>query len=205
VPTGAPEATAPQPSAAATAEQAARLLTAADVARLSERWDEAIGLYDEVLALEPDNAAARSGREQAATLKQVAARSLVAGRTLVRPAGKQAEFEAGSLAEVPDTSGQIAFEVDPLSPRPGDRYSARVYLTNDGKKDLEISLVTLTTSSNGRPTARNLPIREKLAPGDRTFLEDVSDVWKEGTTEWSLEVRVRTKRGDMLRNLLTWR
>jgi hypothetical protein len=195
----APEAEAapePTPEPADTGEAIARLLNQAELAGMGERWEDALTLYDEVLRLDSQNAEALRGKAQASAAREMARRSFQVSNTVV---------SVRDEAQPAERSGRIDFELTPVSPRAGDRYSARVYLTNDGEKEFQVSLVTITTRRDGVPTVRNLPITERLTPGARTFLEDVSDVWREDTRAWQLEVTVKTKRGDSFHNRVVWK
>jgi len=108
------------------------------------------------------------------------------------------------VARKPEYSARIEFEITPSSPRPGERYSAKVYLTNDGAKKFEIERMTFITIVNGIEEGRGAPLSEEVAPEQRTFLEDVSGLWREGTSDWQLEVLVTTSRGDTFRSRVTW-
>ncbi len=179
----------------------AQLLNQAELARMGERWDDAVAYYDAVLGREPDNAEALQGKARTLAAREMASRRFQESATVV--AGRDGKKPSGS--DEADLSAHIDFEISPVSPRVGDRYSARVYLTNDGRKELEISLVSIVVTKDGVPTARNLTITERLAPGARTFLEDVSDEWSEGTQAWQLDVTVKTTHGELIRSRVVWK
>ena len=59
-------------------------------------------------------------------------------------------FEGADVQRTPDFSGRIEFEMSPASGlRPGDAWTLKIYLVNDGKKVIKIGGVTANTVVNG--------------------------------------------------------
>jgi len=138
-----------------------------------------------------------------------AARLLVAGRSVAESArsagGNLAGFESQdvSVRKTPDFIGRIEFEINPPAVRPGDSYRLRVELLNDGRKEIEVRSVTLTTTVNGVASPREVtaPVA-KLASRQRKTLAELDGVWDEGISSWSLDVLVTSSKGDTCRNRL---
>jgi len=204
----------PAPSAEAlraqqTAAQVANLTAQADSALAARQYDAAIGHLDGVLKLDPQNAKAAAERAAAASLRDAARRSFVAGRTVVKTekaAGGLAGFEGADVQKAA-VQGRIDFEMSPASGiRPGDGYSLKFYLVNEGKKPIRIAGITATTVTNGTGSGGAVASRVKdVDPQQRALLGEVSGVWKEGTASWSAEIVVAANKGDSLKNTLTWR
>lgn len=215
-PSSAPAAAA-GPSAEAlraqqTAAQVSSLLTQGDGALAERRYDAAAGFYGQVLQLEPQNAAALRGRAEASAGQAAARRTFVAGRSSLQGAksGKRnvAGFESEDVevAKSPDYSGRIDFEVSPRSVRPGDAYTVKVYLLNDGKKDFKIAAFSAVTVANGERSGGAMPSAARdIDPQKRALVQEISGTWKDGTNAWSLEVTVTSGHGEVVRNTLTWR
>lgn len=215
----------PKPSAAATAagpdpaalraQQVATLVGQAEQAAAEKRYDAAVALYDQALQLEPGNGQAirgKSAAQSAASAASAAARrAFVAGRSVLVGAKtdkKLSGFESEdvAMAKAPDYSGRIDFEASPKSPRAGEGYSVRVYLLNDGKKDFKIASMTASTNASGEKSGGPMaPSTREVAPQQRALIQELSGVWKEGATAWSLEVAVQSSHGETVRNTLTWR
>ena len=139
-------------------------------------------------------------------------KSFVAGKTTVK-SGKAAkggpagfDSEDVNLAKAPDYSGRVEFEVSPAHVKPGDAYTVRVFLTNDGKKSFKIGSLSVTTNANGSKSGgpANAAVKE-VQPQQRVSLQETSGTWQEGTSSWSLEVDVVSDHGDSFKNQVTWR
>jgi len=207
------------------------LLNKADAAVVAQRFDQALKLYDEVLKLDGDNAAARAGRTAALGAKaaaQVAANAasaapavptkrFVTGKTSVVggpkaaqnvPAGFEADPEVTvhqgtQAAEAP---GSIAFEVTPPNVRPGDSYTVSVVMINEGNSPLPLASMQVATTINGRKSGGQVALTVAAVPprGRATILQQTAQ-WKEETSSWSMEVAVKTRTGQVYRNTATWR
>jgi hypothetical protein len=206
----------PQPTLAApevnTGAQVAGILGQADAALAAHNYDAAAGLYDQALKLDTQNARATTGKTSALAGAAAAKRTFVAGRTSVQ-GGKAAKsgpsgFDDAdvSVSKAPDYSGRIEFEA-PKSVRPGESYSVKVFLVNDGKKAFKIGGLSISARANGvagggGPAA---PPTDKVDPQKRVLLAEVPGVWAEGVNSWSLDVSVTSDHGDAFKNTLTWR
>jgi serine/threonine-protein kinase len=205
-----------------------RLLAQADAALASQSYDSAIALYDEALKADPANQRAVQGRTGAITARAIAqaqagAAGRPAGRTFVaaRTIATSAETRAGSVppgfeaspevtvkqaTQAADLPGRILFEVTPETVRPGDRYLVKIYLLNEGHAPIQIREMVVGTKINNRGAQGAVPpLAKDVAPQQRALLRELPDLWKEDTSSWSMEVVVRTTRGETYRNQVTWR
>ena len=194
------------------AAQVASLLGQAETALGSRQYDQAIGHFDEVLRLDPQNAKALADKATAVSLRDTARKKFVPGRTAVKTekaSGGLAGFDSGDVAvqKAPDFLGRIEFEMNPASGiKPGDPYTLRFFLVNEGKKAIRIQGITLSTMVNG--TGSGAPVSaatKEVAPQQRALLGEVAGSWKDGTTSWSAEVLITANKGDTLKNQITWR
>jgi tetratricopeptide (TPR) repeat protein len=214
-------------------ERIASLLNRADEALSAQKYDLAIDLYEEVLKLDPQNAPARLGRTGATTARATAqaaaagaaprpvappSKSFVSGKTSAQsaeanPGGSvPVGFEESSKVtarrgtQAAQLPGRIVFEVKPDPVRPGERYSVTVALNNEGGASIPIKDMTVTTTVNGRRAGGPVqPLVAEVAPRQKAVLLSQDGVWKEEYTSWSMEVTVRTVRGETYRNQVTWR
>ena len=193
------------------AQQVATLLGQADSAAGAHSYDQAAGFYDEALKLDPGNAKASAGKAAAVASAASFKKTFVSGKTVVS-GGKGAKALSGfdsedvSVSKAPDYSGRIEFEVTPRNVKPGDSYSVKVFLTNDGKKSFKIGSLTVSTTANGSKTGgpASASVKE-VQPQQRVSLQETTGSWQDGTNSWNLEVAVVSDHGDTFKNTVTWR
>jgi hypothetical protein len=215
------------------ASQVAELLNKADAALGAGQLDRAIALYDQVLDIDPANQRAGMGKTGALTARAQAqaasagsgsgppaarSKSFVPGRTAAqssetRSAGAVPEgFEESENVSVKrgtqsaELPGKILFEVRPEAVKAGEKYTVTVYLSNEGNASIQLKEMFVTTTVNGRKAGGGIPLQvSEVAPRQKAMLLSQSDLWKEDFTSWSMEVSVRTARGELYRNQVTWR
>jgi hypothetical protein len=217
-PTPTPPATPAGPSAEAlraqqAAAEAQSLVAQAETAIAARQYDAAVSHLDNALRLDPANARAASLRPDAVRRRDLARRRFAAGRTAVETqkaqrAGGPAGFDTGD-AEVrtSDFLGRIEFEMSPASGiEPGDAWTLRVYVVNEGRKAIRVQGVSVGTSVNGTASGGPVPPRAReIAPQQRTLVAETTGSWHDGTTAWATEVTVTAGKGESLKNTLTWR
>jgi serine/threonine protein kinase len=205
------------------------LLGKADGALTDQKYDAAASLFDSVLSLDPQNQRAILGKSsavQARALTQAAqaggprpaiGKTFVPGKTQAQspdaaPAGGIPGFEesAGVTAkkgtQAAELPGKIHFEVEPASVKPGDHYTIRVSLMNEGNASIQVKEMIVSTTKNGRPARGPVPpLVKEVAPQQKAMLREFPDTWQEETTSWTMEVVVKTVRGETYKNQITWR
>jgi hypothetical protein len=231
-PTATPAATKPTPVAATppptpppttlspeaakaqqTAAQVSQLLARAESLAAGQDFAGAAAAYDEVLKLEPGNAKATEGKAAAAAVAAALKKTFIGGRTIISGAKVGKSLDAGFDSEdvavakaTRDYSGRIEFEVSPKNVKPGDSFTVRIFLTNDGKKDLKVTAATLTTAVNGSKTNNPAALSDSsLNPQERVMLAELPGTWQADTKTWSLEASVTSSRGDTFKSQLAWR
>jgi tetratricopeptide (TPR) repeat protein len=203
------------------------LLSQAEKALVAADYDAAIRLYDAVLEADPNNSIAKMSRATAINAR-VAERALStapeapSGRRLV--AGKAEAVEGGKEPELSDAfeltpdiavtrdtvdaalPGRIEFESTPEVLRAGDSYSLRILLDNRGRAPIGIREVIVTSTVNGKRSTGPVPVlATEVAPGQKATLLSLSDFLRDDTREWTMEVLVRTTRGEAYRRRLVWK
>jgi len=207
------------------------LLSKATAAFGSDKFDEAINLYDEVLKLDPGNGPAQSGKIGATTGKKAAAaasaaaaapaapaapsgRSFSVGRTDKKAGGPSGLSAAGfgeaagvkSATQAADMPGSLSFELQPKNPRPGDNYKVIVKFTNEGSAPIQLNGLTVRMSINGKGTGAAQPLAvSSVAPGDTAIIYSANDVWSDSITEWAYTATVSGPKGETYRNTVTWK
>jgi hypothetical protein len=195
------------------AAQAQALVAQAETAIGARQYDAAVSQLDEALRLDAGNARATSLRGDAVRRRDLAKRRFTPGRTAVQSAKAQ---KAGGLAgfdtedadlRTSDFLGRVEFEMNPASGiEPGDAWTLRVYVVNEGKKAIRVQGVTVGTTVNGAGTGGPVPPRAReVAPQQRALVAEATGSWRDGTTAWATEVTVTAGKGENLKNTLTWR
>jgi tetratricopeptide (TPR) repeat protein len=205
------------------------LLTKADDAMGKSQFDTAIQLYDEAFKLDPTNTRAANGKTNAIGARAVvqaasaggfrgAGRAFVSGKTQAQSVETRAgnappgfeetagvEVKRGSAAaELP---GKIQFEAKPEVVKAGDQYSISIYLLNEGAGPISIRSMAVGVVKNGANAGGPMPPQTKeVAPRQKALLlATPSDIWKEDTASWQMEVTVNTARGETYKNTLSWK
>ena len=145
----------------------------AEAALAARQYDQAIGHFDEVLRLDAQNAKALADKATAVSLRTAALKKFVPGRTVVKTekaSGGLAGFDSGDVAiqKAPDFLGRIEFEMSPASGiKPGDPYTLKLFLVNDGKKAIRMSPPLILNEEQARATADVLAGACRQASADK--------------------------------------
>jgi hypothetical protein len=213
---------------ARTAAQLNGILGQAESALASQKYDAAIGFYDEALKLDPASPRALSGRSTAIQARVLATASGGGGRSgaarvfvASKTAAQSLESRSGNVPEgfedSPDVNvkkgtqaaelpGKINFDIDPDTVRAGERYSVKVYLVNEGRAPIQIKDMLVSTKINGKGVSGPVPPQTRdVAPGQKALLMNTTETWREETSSWSMEVAVRTARGERYTNQVEWK
>jgi tetratricopeptide (TPR) repeat protein len=204
-------------------------LTKADDAMAKSQFEAAIQLYDEAVKLDPNNSRAASGKTSAIGARALAqaasagglrgaGKAFVSGKTQAQSAETKAgnappgfEESAGvdvkrgsAAAELP---GKIQFEPRPEVVKAGDQYSVSIYLVNEGAGPIAVRAMAVSIVKNGTRAGGPVPPQTKdVAPRQKALLLATStDMWKEDTASWQMEVTVTTVRGERYTNTLSWK
>jgi tRNA A-37 threonylcarbamoyl transferase component Bud32 len=196
----------------------------------AKQYEAAIAAYDRVLAIDPANPAAQTGKQGAISAKMVAdaaasgprssagpVKSFVPGRTEARAAPSKGmvgfedsagvHAERGTQAAAP--AGAIVFEATPQVPKPGEAFKIAVFLANEGTQPIALaSTMSVSTTVDGKPQRGPIaPATATVAPGQKglVFQTPPGQVWRDNTQSWTMEITVTTQRNETYRNTLTWK
>jgi serine/threonine-protein kinase len=216
-----------QKAQSARATQINGLLAEATAAMEHKQYEAAIAAYGRVLELDSGNQVAMIGKGNALTAKTVAeaaasgprpggvVRSFVAGRTEAKGTeqGGLVGFEDSAGVDVKkgtaaaELPGKILFEASPPAPRPGERFKVGVFLVNEGQQAIPLATMTVATVLDGRRQSGPVPLSvTTVAPGQRApVFQSPDQVWREGTQSWSMEIVLKTTKGETYRNTLSWK
>jgi eukaryotic-like serine/threonine-protein kinase len=204
------------------------MLSKADAALQNQDYPGAITTYQQVIEMDPMNARALNGKsvsvqaqalalERTKTTSSVApAKSFSSGKTIAQsPETSESStptgFAAGSVAVNPASQpaalpGKVLFDVEPKQVKTGEKYTVSIFLLNEGSAPIEIRGLAVTTTINGLNSSGAVQSQVKdVAPHDKALLISVPGHWKDETATWSMDVIVRTTRGETYRNQVTWK
>jgi hypothetical protein len=81
----------------------------------------------------------------------------------------------------------------------------RIYLLNEGNAPIQVKDMVVSTTVNERASRAPVPpLAREVAPGQQALLREVAGQWKIDTATWSMEVLVRTQRGEAYQNRVKW-
>ncbi len=206
------------------------LLSRATAALRADKFDEALGLYDEVLKLDQANGVAQSGQIAAMAAKRaanpapappVAAQPAApSGKTFAvarteKKAGGQSGLGAAGFGEAPgvksatqaaDMPGSVSFELQPKNPRPGDAYKVIVKFTNEGSAPIALNGLTVRLNINGKGVGAAQPLAvSSVAPGDTAIVYSAGEIWSDSITEWAYTATVTGPKGETYKNTISWK
>jgi serine/threonine protein kinase/tetratricopeptide (TPR) repeat protein len=203
-----------------------------DSALAGSKYDEAITAYDRALALDGSNQRALSGKSAAVQARALASAGRGSATTAVQSAGKSfnpgkttassaetrpggavpdgfentpgVEVKKGSTAA--DLPGKINFEIDPDVPKPGERYTVKVFMVNEGNAPIQLREMVVSFTINGKKVSAPVPPQVRdVAPQQKALVMSSTEAWKEDTTGWAMEVTIRTARGERYTNQVNWK
>ncbi|HEU0106909.1 MAG TPA: protein kinase [Vicinamibacteria bacterium] len=220
--------------AAQATQQLNGFIATADAALAGQKYDEAIAGYDRALGVDSNNIRAINGKSaavQARALAQIntggggggggthaagkgfASGKTVAASTETKPGGSVpdgfentpgVDVKKGSTAA--DLPGKINFDIDPASPKAGERYTVKVFLVNEGNAPIQLRDMVVSTAINGKKISAPVPPQARdVAPQQKALVMSTTEAWKEDTTSWSMEVTIHTARGERYTNQVTWK
>lgn len=141
-----------------------------------------------------------------------AARRFTPERTAVqsnkRISSDLAGFDNSSfdMKRAPEVVGRVYFEVTPELVTPGDRYTVKVLLINDGAKPIHIKHMFVATSVNGRLSSGPMaPASSEVGPKQQAPIGNFTDVWRDTTANWAMDVTVTSDKGDVYKNQIAWK
>jgi hypothetical protein len=110
------------------------------------------------------------------------------------------------VKRAPDILGRVDFEVSPAQIKPGDHYTVKVYLINDGSKPIKLKEMFVATSVNGRLASGPVPPRTRdVGPKKKEVIGTFADTWRDTIATWAMDVTVTSERGDVYKNQVLWK
>jgi hypothetical protein len=100
----------------------------------------------------------------------------------------------------------VDFEVTPAQVKPGDKFTVKVFLINDGAKPIRLKEMFVATNVNGRLSSGPVPPRTRdIGPKRKEVIGTFSDAWRDTIATWAMDVTVTSDRGDVYKNQVLWK
>lgn len=190
-------------------------------------YEEAIALYEEALGLQPGSTEARRGLE---SVRELLARAKAeAMRPTVEPTRRYQESETVFTSDESESGELLGFEMedrfavketaDPIYPAkliieldpndalPGEPYTIRVSVFNEGYRPIALRELELVNVVGDRATGKGQPVptrSRQVAPQSTAVLYEVSGTWKEAQLHGAIEVYLRLADGGTLTKSVSW-
>ena len=150
----------------------------------------------------PASPTAPTGAAGVATPAPVPARGFEAEATSVATpaAGGPAGFDSEDVnaRRTPEFNGHLRFEVVPATVRPGDAFTVRIHLSNEGRRVLRVRSVAVVTVEDGHRAPAPVRALDREAPAQRSSaLAEYSGVWRD-VSSWALETVVTSERNETI-------
>jgi len=191
-----------------------------------QKLDEAEALFDQVLVLDPGNSTAMNGKLSVVAARNIGRRPLqstgktfVVGTTVAKAGGSGAsggvpagfgadpKIKVKSATQKAALPGKLDFDVNPKQVKSGDKYTVTIKMRNEGNAPIQIKDMIVTTVRNGRKSQGAVPPQTRdVAPHQTaTLLTLPGNFWEADTSDWSMQIFVRTSRGETYQNKVDWK
>lgn len=210
---GPPPATAPHDHSL----RVTAILSSAQAALASGNLKEAGALFDDALALDPDNGQARKGRAFVSTSLLGQTRAFVPD--LASSEGAEGrikkmegfdDVEESNVRRAVKVPGRAELDSTPVHIKPGDPYKVEIYIKNlsvKKKKDIKISNVSVKRIVNDKEV--KVPVDWKgvtVSPKQRALVATVTGNWEDDVSSWVLDVKLLAdETNDIYENRLVWK
>lgn len=105
-------------------------------------------------------------------------------------------------ARQPRFTGHVEFEVVPAEVRPGQPFVVRVQLVNEGRKDVRLEGVELTTIQDGQRATSPARLLQRQVPArGRALVAEYSSTWS-SPSSWSLQAVAAVEGDETVRSRL---
>ncbi|MCL4817872.1 MAG: serine/threonine protein kinase [Vicinamibacteria bacterium] len=138
----------------------------------------------------------------------VPGRSFTPGKTTLTGVavgkGGPAGFDTAGVTKPAEFVGQVLFEPSPDTVRPGEPFTVRVVMVNEGRKGVDLKSVSANAYAGGRriPLTAALAVTE-LKPGQRAVVTEIQASLPENVPSWLLDVTITSDKGENYRSQLT--
>lgn len=219
-PTKAPVAATPAPSPTPRHDHSARvagIVAEAQAALAGGELKEAGSLFDDALALDPDNTAATKGKAFVATTLRGQTRTFIpdlassegAEGRLKKMQGFD-DVEESDVRRAVKVPGRAELDSAPAHIKPADPYKVEIYIKNlstKKKKNIKISNVSVKRIVNGKEFKVAVdwnPV--EVQPKQRALVATVTGTWEDDVSSWILEVKLlAAETSDIYENRVVWK
>lgn len=220
-PTRAPVATPPAAPAPTPAHddslRVASILTTGQAALAAGDLKEAGTLFDDALALDPENPAAKRGKALVRTTLLGQARTFVPDLASSEGAEGRIKQMAGfddveerDVRRAVKVPGRAELDSSPAHIKPGEPYKVDIFIRNlstKKKKSIKISNVSVKRIVNDKETRLAVDWKPALVePKQRALVASVTGTWEDDVSSWVLDVKLLAEEtNDIYENRVVWK
>lgn len=198
------------------AGRVAGLVAEAQSALAAGKLKEAGALFEDALALDPDDTTARKGRAIAATTLLGQTRTFVpdlassegAEGRLKQMAGFD-DVEETDVRRAVKVPGRAELDGTPAHIKPGEPYKVEIYLRNlstKKKKNINVANVGVKRIVNDKETKVEVDWKAvEVQPRQRILVATVTGAWEDDVSSWILDVKLLSDGNDIYENRLVWK
>ncbi|HET7293396.1 MAG TPA: tetratricopeptide repeat protein [Vicinamibacteria bacterium] len=209
----------PPPSPTAGDLRAARvggIVAAARAALAAGKLEDARTLFDDALALDPNDTAAKKGKALVTTTLLGQTRTFVPDLASSEGAEGRLKSMAGfddveerdvrRAAKVP---GRAELDGTPAHIKPGESYKVEIYLRNlSTKKKSSIKLENVGVNRIVNEKATKVAVEwtpVEVQAKQRVLVATVTGAWEDDVSSWVLDVKMLSQGNDIYENRLVWK
>jgi predicted Ser/Thr protein kinase/tetratricopeptide (TPR) repeat protein len=189
----------------------------------NRNYEEAIAAYDKALEQDPTNVQLLTGRNNVVVAldQQKAAASVRAlqisetATEYVSPSSGSdgpGGFETGGVkvkraTRAPENPGELVLQIQPETVQPGDPFTLRVRVHNQGNKPIGVRSIELVSTYGSKTTGRGqqlTPLVQRVNPRDTSVIWETRGTWTEDQNQGSIEAIVTLIGDAKLRKTIRW-
>jgi serine/threonine protein kinase len=189
----------------------------------NRNYEAAIAAYDKALEQDPTNVQLITGRNnvQMSLEQQKAAASVRAlqisetATEYVSPSsGNEGPkgFETGGVkvqqaTKAPENPGELVLQIQPETVQPGDPFTLRVRVHNQGNKPIGVRSIELVSTYGSKTTGKGqqlTPLVQRVNPRDTSVIWETRGTWTEDQNQGSIEAIVTLIGDAKLRKTIRW-
>lgn len=195
----------------------AAILTSAKAAQAAGDLKEAATLFDDALALDPDNAPAKKGKAFVSTTLLGQTRTFVPD--LASSEGAEGrikkmtgfdDVEESNVRRAVKVPGRAELDSSPAHIKPGEPYKIDIFIKNlstKKKKNIKISNVSVKRIVNDKEVKLSVDWKPALVePKQRALVATVTGTWEDDVSSWVLDVKLlAAETDDIYENRVVWK
>jgi serine/threonine protein kinase len=189
----------------------------------NRNYEAAVAAYDKALEQDPTNVQLITGKnnvvmalqqQQAAASVRALQISETATEYVSPSSGNEGPkgFETGGVkvqqaTRAPENPGELVLQIQPETVQPGDPFTLRVRVHNQGNKPIGVRSIELVSTYGSKTTGKGqqlTPLVQRVNPRDTSVIWETRGTWTEDQNQGSIEAIVTLIGDAKLRKTIRW-